>query len=465
MKVLSVTTNVKSPTGTPKTTKIGDKTVLIGPNECGKSAISESIQLALSGSASGLFMRSKPVKAGNQLSALCPGGEDTVFAEVSLSGENTARWEVTKGSRAKRTGYAGFVMPVSELRTALSGSPITAYKFFFNQIMSSVTVEELRAAFPTNTIDEPTVRAVIPASAGGPDTDSLYSGDVLVMMEAAGKRKRELQAQAKAADEVLKSLQSARFTSDIDIRDGWSELCTSVRFEEYKKAYRDNEGLRDFLAEALLALGDPEELKKLPGSAHTSDRLEDQIRGNALFEVATLTRKTANDARANAEQMANLEKALEAAIQTLLELPLHAYCKRVDEYLPEGDTFTINTQGIFQPALSRPDGVHVALSGSTESRVLGAMAAALTRPGIPSVVILDDRMWDSETLTRTLIALEDCPAQILIMTTIRPKGKQRAKWTYIQVGNYERETENNGVSMDSEEAGGGMGNSDATISA
>lgn len=119
----------------------------------------------------------------------------------------------------------------------------------------------------------------------------------------------------------------------------------------------------------------------------------------------------------------------------------------------------INTDRIFQPALLRRDGIHVALSGSTESRVLGAMAAALTRPGIPSVVILDDRMWDPVTLTKTLIALENCPAQILIMTTVRPKGKQRAKWTYIQVGNYndDEEIESPDISMDSKAAGEELG--------
>mgnify|MGYP006404590809 CR=1 FL=1 len=442
MKVLSVTTNVKSPTGTPKTTKIGDKTVLIGPNESGKSALAEAIQLALSGSASGLFMRSKPVKAGNQLSALCPGGENTVFAEVTLDEDpqnfgGIARWEVTKGQRVRRTGYSGFVMPVSELRAALSGSPITAYKFFFREIVECVCIDQLLSFFPANrSINESQLLSVMPVD-GNPA--ALESDDILRGLETAGKRKRELQAQAKAADEVLKSLQRASFTSNIDIQNGWSEICTSVMFEEYKKAYRDNEGLRDFLADALLKLGDPEDLKKLPGSARTADRLEEQIRGNALFEVATLTMKTANDARANAEQMANLEKALEFAIQALLEEPLKAYCKRVDEYLPEEDEFVINTDRIFQPALRRPDGVHVALSGSTESRVLGAMAAALTIPGIPSVIILDDRMWDSTTLTKTLVALEDCPAQILIMTTIRPKGKKRAKWTYIQVGEYDEE--------------------------
>ena len=432
MKVLYVTSNVKSPTGTPKTTEIGDKTVLIGPNESGKSAIAEALQLALTGSASGLFMRSKPVKAGNQLSTLCPGGEETVFAEIKLSDGAIARWEVTRGCRAKRTGYSGFVMPVSELRTALSGSPTTAYKFFFKQICASVSLEELQRAFPSSkVIEKSQVRSVIPPTVG--DSEVLIADEILSMLETAGKRKRELQAQAKAAESVLKSLQRASFTSNLDIQNGWSDLCTSVMFEEYKKAYRDNEGLRDFLAGALLNLGDQEDLKKLSGSAHIADQLEEQIRGNALFEVATLTRKTANDAKRDAEQMADLEKALESAIQTLLEEPLKAYCKRVDEYLPEGDTFTINTDRIFQPALLRPDGIHVALSGSTESRVLGAMAAALTIPGIPSVVILDDRMWDPKTLSETLRYLEDCQAQVILMSTISHRGRHRTGWNYVSV--------------------------------
>ena len=62
MKVLSVLTNIKSPDGRSRKTEIGDKTLLIGPNECGKSTVAEAIQLALTGSVSGLFMRPKPVK-------------------------------------------------------------------------------------------------------------------------------------------------------------------------------------------------------------------------------------------------------------------------------------------------------------------------------------------------------------------------------------------------------------------
>ena len=74
------------------------------------------------------------------------------------------------------------------------------------------------------------------------------------------------------------------------------------------------------------------------------------------------------------------------------------------------------------------------MSGSTEVRVLAAMASALVVPSddVP-VLILDDRMWDMDTLRETMIALEDSPCQVIIMSTTRPKGKPRKKWMYVDV--------------------------------
>ena len=235
---------------------------------------------------------------------------------------------------------------------------------------------------------------------------------------------------------MTRELQGAQVISNEDLYKTWESLFQALKYEEFKRMYKEKVDLRGLIATEVQALGNKKQLIEIEkfGSAKISDKLTDMLTAQALGTVALETREQMVAYDLEQEEFELLEKCLEAAIKNLIEDPLRAYTNRVDEYLPEGDTFMINTAGIFQPALKRANGLHIALSGSTEARVLGAMAAALTRPGIPSVVILDDRMWDPETLYRTLAALEDCPAQVVIMSTMRPKGKRRAKWTYVQIG-------------------------------
>jgi len=73
------------------------------------------------------------------------------------------------------------------------------------------------------------------------------------------------------------------------------------------------------------------------------------------------------------------------------------------------------------------------MSGSTESRVLAALAAALVPSNETAIVVLEDRMWDLETLGKTMRSLEKCPCQIIIMSTMRPRGRARKEWTYVEV--------------------------------
>ena len=420
MKVVSVTTNIKSPDGRSRTTQIGQKTLLIGPNECGKSTVAEAIQLALTGSVSGLFMRPKAVKTGTQLAALCPEAEDLVFAEVELSDGSTARWEVSPGKRAKRTGFSGCVTPVSELKEALMGSPLTAYKFFFRHLAEPVRLQELKDIFPSSSRmpNEKAFTAALPPST----QDCLTPNQLIEMLEQAGKLKRNAKAQSKALTDVTRELQGGVSHSNEEIYKTWEKLFQALKYEEFKRMYKERADLRGLIATEIQTLGDKEQLIAIEkfGSAKIADQLTEMFSSSAVADIAkqTNTQKTMSDELSGEFDL--LEKCLEAAIKSIVAPFMRGYIQRVNDYLPDGDEFTINTSGIFQPALRRANGLHIALSGSTEARVLGAMAAALTRPGIPSVVILDDRMWDPETL--------------VIMSTMRPKGKRRVKWTYVQIG-------------------------------
>ena len=81
--------------------------------------------------------------------------------------------------------------------------------------------------------------------------------------------------------------------------------------------------------------------------------------------------------------------------------------------------------------MDRGDTHHYALSGSAEARVLAAMAAAMGEQA--SMAIVEDRMWDPKTLSETLHHLEDCPAQVILMSTIPHRGRHRTGWEYVSV--------------------------------
>ena len=42
-------------------------------------------------------------------------------------------------------------------------------------------------------------------------------------------------------------------------------------------------------------------------------------------------------------------------------------------------------------------------------------------------------MWDIETLTKTMAVLEKADAQVVLMTTLRPKGRKKPNWTYVEI--------------------------------
>jgi hypothetical protein len=108
--------------------KLGRKTLVLGANGLGKSAIVNAVELAGTGKASDVAGRSVLARDAD-LFMLAPPGKDFVSAKAHLSeGEGMAAWELRKGHRAKRTGPE-IVFPLREVQEALLGSAETARKW------------------------------------------------------------------------------------------------------------------------------------------------------------------------------------------------------------------------------------------------------------------------------------------------------------------------------------------------
>ncbi|HLE68738.1 MAG TPA: hypothetical protein VJH87_03575 [Vicinamibacteria bacterium] len=108
--------------------KLGRKTLILGANGLGKSAIVNAVELAGTGKASDVAGRSVLAKDAD-LFMLAPPGKDHVSARAYLSeGAGTAAWELRKGHRAKRTGPEVH-FPLRDVQEALLGSAETARKW------------------------------------------------------------------------------------------------------------------------------------------------------------------------------------------------------------------------------------------------------------------------------------------------------------------------------------------------
>tara|TARA_R100001594_G_scaffold97585_4_gene131990 strand:- start:3851 stop:5173 length:1323 start_codon:yes stop_codon:yes gene_type:complete len=431
--IRKVRSNIKS--NEDWSAEIGPKTLLLGPNESGKSRIVEAIQLAVSGGVHGLFLKNSTVKAGNQLSALGATFDKSLYAEVEFDDGTVSRWEMEKGKSPKQTGERYVALPVSGLRAALTGSASSTRKFFASQLVPPIARKELEEALHSDEIDitQP-LDEVLPDM--GPKQITI--DEIIQAISDAGKMKRKAKADVKATTDILSALGNAQEYSAKELDDAWLRLNDSLILGWLKKQYKERPDDAEYKAYVKLLIRNlageksKEYWETLGGSLKTSDEVVQIIQGSTLHQVAlALVGRTAG--HQNRESAFSiLEKALEKYLYEVVQGPLDAYKERVSGYLPKGDEFGYeNSPTSFRIFLERNGVRHYALSGSTEARVLAAMAAGLEENG--SMVIVDDRMWDAKTLSETLHHLEDCSAQVILMSTISHRGRQRTGWHYVSV--------------------------------
>lgn len=439
-RIVKITSNVKSPDGESWSYDLDENNLLVGPNESGKSSVVEALQLAIGGAVSDLLLRGE-VKTGSDLSTLIPIGESIAFAEVEFSNGTTRRWELERGRRARHTGprFSDSPLPVSALKKALRGSEESVTKFFFEHLVPTISMDALKVNVPmTETLPQEALEELLPDYGPGGSERPMCPDEVLDMCEKAKKTSRNCRTRAKDLEQMLENLTVHHPGTD-NLLDLWEELTKSIQFEQIRRMYRDGGEERAVFTPFLNKLGAPEELKKLRGSAIIHDEITQSIRDRAVFDQARRIRDEAIAENTKSKLMDAAYSALREAIRSLTIGALLPYTDRVNDYLPDGDAIFMEAEkGSFRWGLWRKSdkgelGVHRALSGSTESRVLGAMAAALTPPGETALVIMDDRMWDTATLSRTMAAMEEAPCQVIMMTTQKPRGRKRSGWEYIEL--------------------------------
>jgi len=440
--VKEITTNIKSPDGNSRTYELGKYTLLVGPNESGKSAIAEAVQLALTGSAFGMLYRNKPIKAGNQLSVLKPEGTEVVYSQAVLDDGGTAEWTLEEGKRPVRKGIEGYALPMNDIRSVMAGSDSTIRSFFYDHMIGESLAEDVQAQLPESLWGD------FDACVGRSESIS-----VTKLIASLGKQKREESAKMKAASSILQYMNPTA-VSESHISTLWLQLAEAQRLERLKEMYRtyraeggggeaSNRALSKIKA-SLSAIGSKDKIQNMIGSEEAREKLEEAYRERGSYQAALGMKVLVDKCETDIENISKMEKALQAAIGRLLteKNVWSTYAAKVNMFLPNKDQFKVIDNGSVTMGLARENGLHIALSGSTEARTLAAMSAAFVaskrgrgqeEENYPAVIVVDDRMWDTATLAKTMKGLEKVDCQVIVMTTQRPRGRQREAWTYVEL--------------------------------
>ena len=437
--VKEITTNIKSPDGEGYTVPLGQYTILIGDNEAGKSAIAEAIQLARTGSAHGLLYRDKPIKDGGLLRALIPSGQEKATVQATLDGGEDCLWSLESGGRPSRSGPNGAVLAASHIQGILAGSLETKAKFFWD-CLSTPIVEALLIHWG----DRPS--ALLPLLPRIPEHlhQALFQVfpegseyDIPSVVDLVGKKQREQASVVKAGQIALESLGSVVAASEDEIRGTWNSLTRALLRDILKDlygAYRADPTLQasPVISYLVDSLGGKEAITRIQSTDRAQGEVAETLLNNRLTKAAV----AAKGGEARAQGMVTALKELkETLIEILREDLEHHGCeflkKKIKPFLLPGEELHFTAKPNFEIGLRRGDVVHTALSGSTEARFLAALASVLSDD--ESLIVVDDRMWDADTLAKTMKALEKAPGQVLVMSTIKPKGRKRGKWNYVEI--------------------------------
>lgn len=137
------------------------------------------------------------------------------------------------------------------------------------------------------------------------------------------------------------------------------------------------------------------------------------------WDNAKAMRKEVQILRGQADKVARAAKELEKAGKHAIATAQAKFSEKVESFLPAGVEVGVNLD-IARLGFVRDGELHSALSGAEWSQTLLAIASSCSDGSTPTVLVPDDRAWDQDTLGRVMAALVEAPAQVVIMSTVRP---------------------------------------------
>ena len=366
--------------GTSWTQPLSRLTLIVGPNGSGKSRITQAVEQFLSQSCSDVAGRAI-AKSKGQLARMAPP-DNSLF---------------TLGTWATSRPDVAFSVDTLVLRPVLAAA-----------VASDTKAYEQLIQWCARDMDRPTLSAYLAAE--GLDPDTYLSSDRL-----GAPVRQLLRAWATANSDrrtALKMIKTFEVTATVMQQrlaclPGDSGRTVEAALSDYISCSGSTPAIS------------PEEMEALVEAVtlivkHDTERLSaSQALTSALTEGAHHAQLAA-DAKVKVDALKQVMAAMVADLAP-------AFCAQVQQYLPPGRTFHLNTSP-FRLGLKEPGSARAlsALSGAEWVMVTSAVAAATTSPSHPAVIIPQDRAWDPDTLERVMRALATFPGQVLLTSTIHP---------------------------------------------
>lgn len=223
---------------------LGPRTFIHGPNESGKSAVQNALEIALSGRASDVFGRAEMAKENELIAHLAPGRKGELYARAFLSDSSQAVWQAgVKG--AKRAVHnvppsvdKNAVFPLRPVREAILGNAETARKFFLQFAVGAVTERDVLDRIPES-LHANYRRAVLAAGLADAPVDKL-----LLALDKAKKEKKAANDRAKASK-----------AASADAAQGLAPLPTDESLQATTKAFKEAKAKLESLNAATAAAG------------------------------------------------------------------------------------------------------------------------------------------------------------------------------------------------------------------
>ena len=403
---------------------LGQYTVLLGDPESGKSAIAQGLQMLADGCMADALMRKSPLRDKKRLELVAAGETMEIRGELNAG---PLSLEVV-GASAVRPPHMDLPIPVQQLRDAFSGSPLTAAKFLVPFLVPHVDLsEEWCDALWAKLSAQHKLLPERPEWLHADQLSGQRALDIVNEMFSEAKKASDLN---KPLLITLATLQKFRAPFGLSAVRKPYFLSMSKRRLVALKSKSGDADMADWFGTEVKLLGGKEAIANIPDL----DEVENHVVASSLCEFAEAMERDSINIAAASKFYKALADALWAVLDDALVVALPAYFEKVEKYLLDGEKFRLDP-ALWVPSLYRParDEWHSALSGCTEARVLGAMGCALAMRGRLSIVILDDRQWSGQLLADQMRAYDGAPCQIIIMTTVPPKGRMRASWTVLDL--------------------------------
>lgn len=443
--VKEVRSNVKSPVG-DWVCELGRHNLILGPNRSHKTTIIQALELGASGSVDDLMGRDG-VKTGEFILTLKPESADSVHSRVTYTDSSQSEFSCSHGSRPVTTNTRPSMVVSRLTKKVMSGSAAKLHEAMLDWMdFSNVSVEEVVDLLPKD------YQAKYLDIADRMRRSQKSEVHILQkVIEYAAKTQREKSTELKFINSMKDSLSDRLTPSDVT-----DEEMNEIVFREVLEVL-------DTLThmEKALDYGVDRSMDNCPSCSspvglshlklckdHISSQItkENKLNSSGMSRIMRAARsriqwrqfnellEKSNFLKVDVATYKGLKDACTSALSSLVTKYASDFCAHVDKYLPPQWNLKYDTD-LKVLGLDRGQrGFHSSLSGAEWATVVTAVACAASDsidPTEPILLVVDDRAWDSETLAEVMKGLGKFQGQVVIQSTVKPKGRMSSDWNVV----------------------------------